>query len=206
LLCRVNLKKVSQSVVEVVTMKGYIVSILIVGLALGGMGLGTFAWFTDQESVKYNVIKTGTLDLEVQLLDANGEPVDKFEVENIHPGEWKNLGSITVTNIGTSDLKWKGWVEKTAWTDLPITFMIGEVGGKERPFTWAELADKDSTSLHPEVTNMVRSLVPGGSQEYSLKVKLDEDAGNVFKNTRMQFSFIFDATQDINPGWSETTV
>ena len=44
-------------------MKAYLVSFLLVGLALGGMGLGTFAWFTDQATVENNVIATGNVDL-----------------------------------------------------------------------------------------------------------------------------------------------
>ena len=92
-------------------MKGYIVSILIVGLALGGMGLGTFAWFTDTEIVKGNVIETGKADLDVWTTDRLIRPnIVPLKVENLVPSVdgWVKAGYIHLKNDGTVPLKWKG--------------------------------------------------------------------------------------------------
>jgi predicted ribosomally synthesized peptide with SipW-like signal peptide len=58
--------------------KAYLVSILLVGLALGGMGLGTFAWFNDTETYAGNVITTGDLEIQGFLYNAAGNAVEKF--------------------------------------------------------------------------------------------------------------------------------
>ena len=93
-------------------MKGYIVSILIVGLALGGMGLGTFAWFTDTETLENNVIATGNVDLKAWTENCWKEA--PLKVENLVPSKnsWTPAGTINLQNVGTVPLKWKAYFVK----------------------------------------------------------------------------------------------
>lgn len=180
-------------------MKAYIVSILIVGLALGGMGLGTFAWFTDTETVDNNYIQTGTLDLKVQLYDTANEQVNRFKVEGLLPGDNKEIGTIMITNAGTSDLKWKCTLEKTGASIDPITITAKVDGYDSIPLS----PGKFPITLDSETLGLP-SLGPDESLTCKLSAKFNENAGNDYQGKKMYIKVIFDATQPGNLGWSET--
>ncbi|BBL68720.1 SipW-dependent-type signal peptide-containing protein [Methanoculleus chikugoensis] len=158
-------------------MKAYLLSVLLVGLALGGMGLGTFAWFTDQEIVEANAIQTGNADLSVKIAkDYFGVHESTLKVTNLVPSTntWTTMGYIHLLNEGTVPLKWKGYFVKTGGdlvTDGKLQFRISKVSllnsmsesdvaadveisdaGTESLFpsgvyTWAQLSNADTTLL-----------------------------------------------------------
>lgn len=158
-------------------MKAYLVSILLVGLALGGMGLGTFAWFTDQEIVEANAIQTGNADLSVKITrDYFGTHESTLRVTDLVPStnSWTDMGYIHLLNEGTVPLKWKGYFVKTGGdlvTDDKLLFRITKVsllngmsdagaavdgkvpdaGSKglfpSNVYTWAQLSNADTTLL-----------------------------------------------------------
>jgi predicted ribosomally synthesized peptide with SipW-like signal peptide len=78
-----------------------------VGLASAGAGLGTTAYFSDEETFEDNVLTAGTLDLFVDYFSyvdqgshgidmytgtADGEPAVKAELDDIKPGDSGKLG------------------------------------------------------------------------------------------------------------------
>lgn len=197
-------------------MKGYIVSILIVGLALGGMGLGTFAWFTDQSIMEENVIQTGDLKLDVKIVESVGSEGEVvLKAENLVPSTaWTFAGIIRLENTGTTPLKWRGYFVKTDG-DLSLNsnlhFQIGQVtdspfGVSPKAYTWNDLKVADSTPLNSaNFGGGGGQLSPGSIQYYKVEVRLDEDAGNSYMDKSATFKAIFDATQPENLGWSQTT-
>jgi predicted ribosomally synthesized peptide with SipW-like signal peptide len=200
-------------------MRGYLFSILIVGIALGGIGLGTFAWFTDQDVKDGNTITAGTADLGVWLYNAAGTGISKFQVTGLHPGEYKTLGYVAVKNIGTSDLKWRAYLVKTDGTTLPIVVTVKALptdftgtlpsGPTYGPApdtvtvtdaTWSVLSSAANTPLN---SGTEYAMLPGYVQYFKIDAKLADTAGNSYQGASMTVDLVFDSTQFINPGWTQ---
>ena len=74
--------------------------VLIIGLVVGG----TFAYFSDTETITVTDLTAGTIDLEI---DSTGTLVYAAEVNDLKPCETGYL-VITLTNAGTNDMDiWK---------------------------------------------------------------------------------------------------
>jgi len=198
--------------------KAYLVSILLVGLALGGMGLGTFAWFTDQDIKEGNTVQAGTADLSVWLYNAAGNGISKFEIDGLHPGEYQTLGYVAVRNDGTSNLKWKAYLVKTDGVILPLVLKVtalptdftsipnGNVYGPA-PNTvtvdgadWSVLASSVNTPLNSGDSTPME---PKDVQYFKMEGKLANNAGNTYQDASMTLNLVFDSTQFINSGWTQ---
>lgn len=147
-------------------MKAYLVSFLLVGLALGGMGLGTFAWFTDQETVENNVIATGNVDLTAWTETCFGA-VAPLNVNNLVPSKntWKSAGDIKLQNDGTVPLKWKAYLVKTGG-DLPID---DKLQFKFQKTSWFN-SEPGEIAVAAEMETAdaeLDSLLPGASKVYT---------------------------------------
>lgn len=85
-------------------MKRILISLFTIS-AVSALTIGaTFSYFSDVETISGNTIQTGTVDIEV-----NGENpwTRKFEMENMEPGEEKEI-SLTIHNTGEYPVKlWK---------------------------------------------------------------------------------------------------
>lgn len=216
-------------------MKGYIVSILIVGLALGGMGLGTFAWFTDTETLENNVIATGNVDLKAWTENCWKEA--PLKVENLVPSKnsWTPAGTINLQNVGTVPLKWKAYFVKADGnliTDEKLQFRFKKVSllnsmpepdvttagmettgvgidylfpGVSKVYTWADISNADTTKLNSDNFGGAMYDFNPFTRTLSVEVKLDENAGNGYADETVTFNVIFIATQTDNPGWEETS-
>ncbi|PKL63317.1 MAG: hypothetical protein CVV31_01765 [Methanomicrobiales archaeon HGW-Methanomicrobiales-2] len=204
-------------------MKAYLVSILLVGLALGGMGLGTFAWFTDQEAVENNVVQTGNADLVVWTYNANGAYNQPLSVSGVAPSvdEWTDMGYIGLWNKGSTDLKWQGYLVRTAG-DLsmdkfqiklttnpesygskyaPGSHLWGD-DGKMQEFAWSQV----NTAADTLLTAIEEPMEPGYYQVFKVEAKLDPSAGNAYADKSATLKVVFDATQFANSGWTEAYV
>jgi len=78
-------------------MRNILMSVLVIGIALAMMGMGTFSYFSDTETSNGNTFTAGTLDLKIDGKDKN---VVKFTVDNMHPGS-QIRGHWNLTNSGT---------------------------------------------------------------------------------------------------------
>jgi len=195
--------------------KAYLVSILLVGLALGGMGLGTFAWFTDTAAVDGNAISTGKVDLEVEIQESANGAQTVLTVENLVPSTdtWTTAGIICLKNVGTVPLKWKGYFVKTGGNlplDDTLKFRIRQVtdGPLEtapKYSTWDDLKNSDGIFLNSSNFGGGGGQMDPGTQYYKVEVRLDENAGNAYAGKSATFRAVFDATQPENSGWSETS-
>lgn len=216
-------------------MKAYLVSFLLVGLALGGMGLGTFAWFTDQETVENNVIATGNVDLKAWTENCIGMDAP-LEVDYLVPSKntWTPAGDIKLQNDGTVPLKWKAYLVKTGG-DLPVDDKLefkfkktswlnsapGEAlaadieaadaeldslfPGASKVYTWSQISNAETTELNSDNFGGAMNDINPFTRTLSVHVKLDENAGNVYSNKDVAFKVIFIATQTDNPGWAQTS-
>lgn len=117
-------------------MKSYMISLLVIGIALGGLGLGTFAYLSDVDTVSGNSLATGTVDLGVQCYGygVDGAPIadQKLVAEGLLPSEeFTPVGYVKIWNKGDGQIKWKGFVVPTgsnsgvneaflAWTEVQL--------------------------------------------------------------------------------------
>ncbi len=126
-------------------MKAYLVSILLVGLALGGMGLGTFAWFTDTETYTGNVITTGDLEIQGYLYDAeeNYLSAGMFELKDLVPSDsYTDVGYLVVRNPSAVEEKFRLWLSNIndpknldELIDLKVTLRPGWTPGWDSEWT-----------------------------------------------------------------------
>ncbi|HZW04548.1 MAG TPA: TasA family protein [Anaerolineaceae bacterium] len=194
--------------------KSILVLIVAVLAVLAYGTLSTGAWFTDQEDVATGTVSAGTLDLKVTT---DGD----FLVENLEPGdpEFTNIGVFCAENIGDFDMKWQGDISITAGNEALAEYLLvqvimnptGYVGnygpeGKDLltedfgEVTLQELIDKDPPIL---MDDPQWAFAPGHKACYALNVKLDASAPNTMKNQWLQAKLVLNATQDLNPGWTE---
>lgn len=197
-------------------------SILIIGIALGGVGLGTFAWFTNNTDINNNVLTTGNVNLEVRAYNADGTRVNQFTVGGLLPGEETTVGYVALRNTGTADIKWRGYLQLTDGTALsplritmiaqPDDFDPGFGSGvyegpgvNEETVSWATWAEISSPSNTPLNSGDVWAHKPGVYQYFKVVAKLDDNAGNSWQGVSMTARLRFDVTQSNNPEWSQTT-
>ncbi|GAI07263.1 unnamed protein product, partial [marine sediment metagenome] len=82
-------------------MKKILFSLMAILLAVGVVGAGAFALFSDVEKVEVGDISAGTLDLTVN--DQN-PCTEHITVGDVYPGWWKKY-EYTIANIGTLEGK-----------------------------------------------------------------------------------------------------
>lgn len=152
----------------------------------------TFAWFTDTASTAVNTIKSGTLDVELQMkkdgewADAEGETLNFVAKDNREeilwePGCTYDLEELRVINNGNLALKYK--------------IVITGIGGD------AELNDViDWTIKVGETDYSVNSefhLTAGESNSLSISGHMQETAGNEYQGkTIKNIAITVSATQD----------
>ncbi len=82
-------------------MKKVLISIAVIAVIATAVGIASYALWSDTETRSGNSIVAGSLDLTVD--GENGDIPVKFTAENISPGETRNLGTVTLKNVGTID-------------------------------------------------------------------------------------------------------
>ena len=210
-------------------MKSYMISLLVIGIALGGLGLGTFAWFTDSDTVADNQIAAGTLDLGVWTT-VNGVNGAKLSISNLEPSnEFQDLGYIVIYNKGSIDLKWLAYLDKTGGelnmdkvefqlTRFPSeydTIVEGTTSGWvpsgyetwgansvdfSRDYVWSEVSSAASTLLYSTYDGEY-NMPPKTYQVFRVAAKLNKDTGDLQQGKFADMDVIFDSTQFINDEW-----
>lgn len=162
--------------------------ILCVAMLIGS----TFAWFTDTASTKVNKIQSGTLDVALEMQDADDEWVDAegktlewikakgAEREEVlwEPGCTYELPAVRVVNKGNLALKFK----------VVISGIVGNAKLLEAiDFTYGELDVNAEGQLAAEQT----------SEAITIKGHMKEDAGNEYQNLSIEgIGITVVATQD----------
>jgi len=79
-------------------MKKILLSIMVIGVVAGMMGIGTFSYYEDIETSSGNTFTAGVIDLKV---NGGDDPGVLFTLSNITPGNYYDLGTVTLKNVGT---------------------------------------------------------------------------------------------------------
>ncbi|MFZ0625124.1 MAG: TasA family protein [Acidimicrobiia bacterium] len=181
--------------------------VIVLGALMGLMAfgvVGSAAWFTDQASVKDNVIRAGTLDVEIVE-----EGVDlPFEIDNMAPGETRGPIPFGVYNVGTLNAKYAisatgiGPAEQDL-ADALVVKLIGYAspndGTCDQPF--ATVAYEGPLSGLIAATGHQFGLVIPTGWVYPFKMcfTLPGDTGNSVQGDSVKFNIVVDATQPDAP-------
>lgn len=152
--------------------------ILCVAMLIGS----TFAWFTDNASTAVNKIQSGTLDVALEMQDAEGNWVDAegktlewikakgaAEDEKVlwEPGCTYELPAVHIKNNGNLALKYK----------IVISGIVGDAGLlKVIDFTYGDLDVNAEGYLEAGMT----------SEAITIKGHMKEEAGNEYQNLSIE--------------------
>lgn len=189
----------------------------------------TFAWFTDTVTSSNNIIKSGTLDVEMSWADGKTDPANTtwknaaegaiFKNDLWEPG-YTEVRHIKIENKGTLALKYQlnitanGNVSKLAdvidvyYADPAVKVADRTLGGlAERGTLTAALAGMSTTAYG--------ELAAGASDTVTIALKMQEDATNEYQNLAIGSDFAvqlvatqleaevdsFDKTYDKGAAW-----
>lgn len=176
------------------TKRNVIISaILTIALCCSLIVGGTFAWFTDTAKVNVNKVVSGTLDVELQMknddgewVDAEGETLSFLRMQEdgtlasaeevvFEPGATYQLPALRVANKGKLALKYKVYLTG-ATGDLELldvlSFYMGDEVEKYAPVRDELFEDQ---------------LMPGEtSEELRLVAKMDKNAGNEYQDLTLE--------------------
>ena len=161
----------------------------------------TFAWFTDSVTSSNNKIQSGTLKLDLELLEEDGWVSIKesnqaiFDYENWEPG-YTDVKVLRITNKGTLALKWLAkFTSETKLSDLAnVIDVYVKTGVKEQPQGRSDIADWTKVGTVSEFVNTIEettngSLLPEKSEYLGIALKMQESAGNEYQNLNLGGAF-----------------
>ena len=182
--------------------------LLCVSMLIGS----TFAWFTDSVTSAGNIIKSGTLDVEMSYADGKENPATVawtdastgtiFNNDKWEPG-YTEVRHIKIENNGTLALKYQLTIapdgEVSELTDVIDVYYLDPAAAiADR----AELDENKKLGTLTEVladmaTTASGNLLPEGEHVVTIALKMREDAGNEYQNKSIgsAFSVILIATQ-----------
>lgn len=136
-------------------MNKILVSLLMIGLVIGIAGAGTWAYFSDTESVDGNTFTAGTLDLKISDLNDDSTSKLPFEIVNVKPGD---------SGSEKAKLKNEGNVAGTVY--VKISNIVNEENGLKAPELALVPPDTDATG-ELGANLIVTIKVDGGAPLYS---------------------------------------
>ena len=173
----------------------------------------TFAWFTDSVTSGNNIIKSGTLDVEMYWADGTEAPDSAtwtdastgaiFNYDKWEPG-YVEVRHIKIANEGTLALKYQiKIVANGEVSDLADVIDVYYVDPAQQIADRTELtADKKIGTLTEVLTGLDATasgeLAANTADTITLALKMQESAGNEYQNKSIgsDFSVILMATQD----------
>ena len=195
--------------------KGIKRSLLMSGLALllcVSMLIGsTFAWFTDSVTSSGNIIKSGTLDVEMSWADGKEDPDAAtwndaadgaiFEYENWEPG-YTVVRHIKIENIGSLALQYQLTIasedEVSDLSDvIDVYYADGAIQVSGRDLTGMTKIGTLTEVLEGMADTASGYLIPNEDHTVTLALQMQESAGNDYqdKSIGTSFSVILIATQ-----------
>ena len=182
--------------------------LLCVSMLIGS----TFAWFTDSVTSAGNIIKSGTLDVEMSYADGKENPATVawtdastgaiFNNDKWEPG-YTEVRHIKIENNGTLALKYQLTIapdgEVSKLTDVIDVYYLDPAAAI------ADRAKLDENKKLGTLTDVLAgmattasgNLLPEGEHVVTIALKMREDAGNEYQNKSIgsAFSVILIATQ-----------
>lgn len=173
----------------------------------------TFAWFTDSVTSSGNIIKSGTLDVEMYWADGTEAPDSAtwtdastsaiFNYDKWEPG-YVEVRHIKIANVGTLALKYQiKIVANGEVSDLADVIDVYYVDPAVQVSNRAQLTDANKLGTLTEVlanlANTANGELPAGENDtITLALKMQESAGNEYQGLSIgsDFSVVLMATQD----------
>ncbi len=177
-------------------------SMLILILCMAVLIGSTFAWFTDSVTSENNVIKSGTVDVQMDWLDGTQNPYDEsaawidaangaiFNYEKWEPG-FAQVRHIKISNIGTLALKYKlNIIANGTVSDLADVIDVFYVDPAVAVTNRADLNDSNKIGTLSDVlqnlagdnSTAAGELLAGENVIVTLALKMQESAGNEYQN------------------------
>lgn len=172
----------------------------------------TFAWFTDSVTSSGNIIKSGTLDVEMEWKDATATGAQQtykdasegaiFNYDKWEPG-YVEAKNIKISNVGTLALKYNlniaanGEVSELADV-IDVYFAEGEYTLASREMTELTKVGTLSDILDGMPANMAGDLKANTADTVTIALKMQETAGNEYQGLSIgsDFKVVLMATQD----------
>ncbi len=196
------------------TKRALIASVLLLALCFTALVGTTFAWFTDSATSTGNIIKTGTLDVEMYWADGTeAVPTEDegwtdastgaiFNYDKWEPG-YVQVRHIKIANVGTLALKYKvNIIANGEVTDLADVIDVYYVDPAVQVSDRAQLTESNKLGTLTEVLAALGEtgngeLAAGASDTITIAFKMQETAGNDYKNKSIgtDFSVQLVATQ-----------
>ena len=172
----------------------------------------TYAWFTDSVTSGNNIIKSGTLDVEMYWADGTEAPDSAtwtdastgaiFNYDKWEPG-YVEVRHIKIANVGTLALKYQiKIVANGEVSDLADVIDVYYVDPAQQIADRTALTDDNKlgtlTDVLANLANTANGELPAGENDtITLALKMQESAGNEYQNKSIgsDFSVILMATQ-----------
>ncbi|WP_297091176.1 TasA family protein [Thermococcus sp.] len=174
-------------------MKGALLSLVLVGMVVMGLGAGTWAYFSDTETSSGNYIMAGTLDLSVNGAGSVTQSVDGDGVAPGDSGSW----TIAVSNDGTVD----GHLYVTISNVNPAENTPNSVDSGTWSIENAVILTIYDTSGNPVITDTLAnlegqqldlgSLTAGQSVNIQVDWEIDSNADNGIQGDSVTFDMDF---------------
>lgn len=165
-----------------------LLSVLLIGLLAFGVGMGTFAWFTDTAKSQENLFETGTL-----TIDVNSPMIATADFDNIYPSWDSGKIGYEVRNTGSLDFKYRMKVESVDSILYNGDYAI------EVSINGGEFVQIDEVG-----TVEIGEIAAGQTGNLDLQFRLPEGADNDYQDESASFTFVFEATQVNNEAWDGT--
>ena len=172
----------------------------------------TFAWFTDSATSSNNIIKTGTLDVEMSWADGTEDPATTtwtdasvgaiFNYDKWEPG-YAEVRHIKISNVGDLALKYRvSIIANGTVSDLADVIDVYYVDPAVKVATADDLANAPKIGTLTQVLGNLGDtaegkLLAGTSDTITIALKMQETAGNEYmgKSIGTDFSIVLVATQ-----------
>lgn len=190
------------------TRRAMLASVVALALCFTMLIGTTYAWFTDSVVSGNNIIKSGTLDIDLEVLRVtNNDPVTKeylsiednndpiFNYDRWEPGytEWAN---VRVVNKGNLALKYTMKIvadgEVSALADVIDVYYAPLA--VEQPATRSLANLTNIGTLRDAIDGNVYiddKMLPGGEDFATIVLHMQEEAGNAYQNLAIGSSFSF---------------
>ncbi len=192
---------------KVSTKKALIASVLSLVLCFSMLVGTTFAWFTDSVTSTGNIIKSGTLDVEMHWAEGKADPNANdtvwtdastgaiFKNKNWEPG-YTEVRHIKISNVGTLDLKYQlhifanGDVSKL--TDAIDVYFVdpAQQVADRTALNGVEPAGTLTEVLAGMPGNASGDLNNGDSNIVTIALKMRESAGNEYQGLEVGSDFV----------------
>ena len=188
------------------TNKQMLLSVVSLFLCFAMLLGSTYAWFTDLAVSKSNIIKTGTLDVEMYWADGSEAiPTENSEWEDASSGaifthkRWEpgyvEVRHIKIDNVGSLAFKYKVVIVANGTvTDLTDAIDVYYFDPAVQVADRTQLTDVNKLGTLTQVlANLAESgegiLKKGESDTITIALKMREDAGNNFMNKSLGSTF-----------------